>query len=421
MTIVSGAQSPRGGFGRSSIASSGLTQSTLVSNSIEQGTTLNCTQMGILGLESLERSIQFWEDSLSRLRTNSELLPEDEQNNTERTIVHLEDILDAAYVLQRKTEELFLHENSILYGESDKASYRLKSVSSMESFLSAEDFLSDDDEITHSLENAGVYDAQGDGIFPLYEAALRLVESGAVPYRSLKTDMVGCKYGDQEYLAKLHCLRGAFSRVVSDPEKRVWIAAKGKEVLIEIMLKADKDPKEFEASFDAMVSWSLEPANWALTESELKDRGLRALTFYDIVLDFIFLDAFEDLEAPPASVLAVTQNRWLSNSFKETALSTAVWSVLKTKRRWLRYGDGFVAHFYDLSEHIMPTLAWGFLGPPSLLQDFCNFFKDKFLEFLQALFSFDKVRYSTLDDLAHDVVVKMEEMHTVIMQRLQLG
>jgi hypothetical protein len=68
------------------------------------------------------------------------------------------------------------------------------------------------------------------------------------------------------------------------------------------------------------VSWCQESSNWGLTESELKDRGLRALTFYDIVLDFIFLDAFEDLEAPPASVLAVTQNRWLSNSFKVNAI-----------------------------------------------------------------------------------------------------
>ena len=65
-----------------------------------------------------------------------------------------------------------------------------------------------------------------------------------------------------------------------------------------------------------MVNWSQDPCNWGALETELKDRGLRALTFYDIVLDFIFLDAFEDLEAPPASCLAVIQNRWLSTSFK---------------------------------------------------------------------------------------------------------
>lgn len=42
------------------------------------------------------------------------------------------------------------------------------------------------------------------------------------------------------------------------------------------------------------------------------------MSFYDIVLDFILMDAFEDLENPPSSVLAVLRNRWLSDSFKET-------------------------------------------------------------------------------------------------------
>lgn len=110
----------------------------------------------------------------------------------------------------------------------------------MESFLSAEDFLSDDEEITLSLQSAGFDTELKNETFPLYEAALRLVEAGTVPYRSLKTEFVGCKYGDQEYLAKLHCLRGAFSRIISDPEKKNWIAKNGKEVLVEIMVKADK-------------------------------------------------------------------------------------------------------------------------------------------------------------------------------------
>ena len=42
------------------------------------------------------------------------------------------------------------------------------------------------------------------------------------------------------------------------------------------------------------------------------------LNFYDIVIDFILFDAFDDLENPPSSVTTVVQNRWLSNGFKET-------------------------------------------------------------------------------------------------------
>lgn len=62
---------------------------------------------------------------------------------------------------------------------------------------------------------------------------------------------------------------------------------------------------------------------WSYSSGSL---GLRAaclpqvvcMSFFDIVLDFILMDAFEDLENPPSSVLAVLRNRWLSDSFKET-------------------------------------------------------------------------------------------------------
>ena len=45
---------------------------------------------------------------------------------------------------------------------------------------------------------------------------------------------------------------------------------------------------------------------------------MKKFTFYDVLLDFILLDAFDDLENPPKSVVAVVQNQWLSNGFKET-------------------------------------------------------------------------------------------------------
>lgn len=57
--------------------------------------------------------------------------------------------------------------------------------------MSAEDFLSDDDDITMSLKSVKFDMASKSIIFPLYEAALRHVENGAVPYRSLRTDLAG--------------------------------------------------------------------------------------------------------------------------------------------------------------------------------------------------------------------------------------
>lgn len=77
-----------------------------------------------------------------------------------------------------------------------------------------------------------------------------------------------------------------------------------------------------------MLEFVRDADNWTSIEEELRARGVKALTFFDIVLDYILMDAFEDLESPPSSVTAVVQNRWLSDGFKETALATAVWYVI---------------------------------------------------------------------------------------------
>lgn len=69
-----------------------------------------------------------------------------------------------------------------------------------------------------------------------------------------------------------------------------------------------------------MLSWAKNDTHWQDAEVELSARGVKKMTFYDIVLDYILMDAFEDLESPPASVIAVIQNRWLSKGFKETVI-----------------------------------------------------------------------------------------------------
>lgn len=63
---------------------------------------------------------------------------------------------------------------------------------------------------------------------------------------------------------------------------------------------------------------------WSEVERELSLKGVKAMTFFDVVLDYILMDAFEDLESPPSSVTAVVQNRWLSNGFKESVIYSRV-------------------------------------------------------------------------------------------------
>lgn len=167
------------------------------------------------------------------------------------------------------------------------------------------------------------------------------------------------------------------------------------------------------------------------------------MNFYDVLIDFILLDAFEDVEKPLPPIRAIVQNRWVSASFRETvsiwilifsilwyfqhdyqlflkAIGTAVWSALAGKRRMLKYDRGFLAHFYAISEHVIPVLAWGFLGSEGSLRSTCHYFRDQVIEFLVDIFNFFKVRYTTVDDLAADILREMKLRVDNINQRLSL-
>ncbi|XP_061208787.1 mitoguardin 2 isoform X2 [Neopsephotus bourkii] len=236
-----------------------------------------------------------------------------------------------------------------------------------------------------------------------YEEALQLVKEGKVACRTLRTELLGC-YSDQDFLAKLHCVRQAFQELLEDESNQLFFGEVGKQMVIGLMTKAEKNPKAFLESYEEMLHYALKQETWPTTQLELEGRGVVCMSFFDIVLDFILMDAFEDLENPPSSVLAVLRNRWLSDSFKETALATACWSVLKAKRRLLMVPDGFISHFYSVSEHVSPVLAFGFLGPKQQLSEVCSFFKHQIVQYLKDMFDLDNVRYTTVQSLAEDIL-----------------
>lgn len=81
--------------------------------------------------------------------------------------------------------------------------------------------------------------------------------------------------------------------------------------------------------YEAMLLFLQDPNNWPAIEKELELRNVKAMTFYDVVLDFIILDAFKDLDSPPTSVTAVVQNRFLSNGFKETVIIVFACAIMR--------------------------------------------------------------------------------------------
>ncbi|XP_007475178.1 mitoguardin 2 isoform X1 [Monodelphis domestica] len=375
------------------------------------------------GMELFEEALQKWEqalsigqrrdststptpwDNLKSPETISEVLSEPESQKKEFA-EKLESLLHRAYHLQEEFGSTFPSDSMLLDLERTlmlpltEGSLRLQeddedSLSSEDSFFSAA-------ELFDSLQ-IGDLPFQLSRPAAAYEEALQLVKEGKVLCRTLRTELLGC-YSDQDFLAKLHCVRQAFQGLLQDESNQLFFGEVGKQMVTGLMTKAEKNPKGFLESYEEMLSYALRPETWPTTQLELEGRGVVCMSFFDIVLDFILMDAFEDLENPPSSVLAVLRNRWLSDSFKETALATACWSVLKAKRRLLMVPDGFISHFYSVSEHVSPVLAFGFLGPKPQLAEVCTFFKHQILYYLKDMFDLDNVRYTTVQSLSEDIL-----------------
>ncbi|XP_048200314.1 mitoguardin 2 [Perognathus longimembris pacificus] len=377
----------------------------------------------VQGMELFEEALQKWEqaltvgqrgdgsstptpgDNLRNLEIESEALSEPESQRREFA-EKLESLLHRAYHLQEEFGSTFPSDSMLLDLERTlmlpltEGSLRLRaddedSLTSEDSFFSA----------TELFESLQVRD------FPIplsrpaaaYEEALQLVKEGQVTCRTLRTELLGC-FSDQDFLAKLHCVRQAFEGLLEDKSNQLFFGEVGRQMVAGLMTRAEKSPKGFLESYEEMLSYALRPETWATTRLELEGRGVVCMSFFDIVLDFILMDAFEDLENPPSSVLAVLRNRWLSDSFKETALATACWSVLKAKRRLLMVPDGFISHFYSVSEHVSPVLAFGFLGPKPQLAEVCAFFKHQIVHYLRDMFDLDNVRYTSVPALAEDIL-----------------
>nr|XP_015798542.2 mitoguardin 2 isoform X1 [Nothobranchius furzeri] len=383
---------------------------------------VNAENLYLMGMELFEEALQKWEQALNiRHQSQSascnnslalqaaacEDVPTAEAQNKAFS-EKLETLLHRAYHLQEDfgssipTESVladFAESEGTLLLPQVESFHRPRdddatTISSEDSFFSAAELLDNMtlDEIYPPMKPAA-----------LYEEALFLVREGKVKFRSLRTELLEC-YGDQDFLAKLHCVRQAFQMLLLDETHRTFFMETGKQMIAGLVVKANKSPKAFLESYEDMLLYTQREETWPVTQMELEARGVVCMNFFDIVLDFILMDAFEDLESPPSSVIAVLRNRWLSDSFKETALATACWSVLKAKRRLLLVPDGFISHFYAISEHVSPVLAFGFLGPRQHLSEVCTIFKQQIVQYLKDMFDHDKVRFSTAQCLAEDVL-----------------
>jgi len=386
-----------------------------VSESVDLQSPLSPQQLRALGVESLEVAIDYWEDALAAFQSNSGVAALLASEETE-FCRSLERVLKAAYVLR---EHLFSQHSGEFHSDAaalvdsapsfSRSTFSL-AVSDADSFASALDDIGDLDDFELAID---------DSLPRLYQGSMKQLDEHGIPCRVLRTQLVNCQ-NDIEYLCKLHCIRLACQGMFHQDETKQWFIREGRSLLCDLLTLAerDEDVSQLTVAFDAMIQFVEDDSQRYKMAEEMEQRGVKSLTFFDVVLDFILMDSFEDITDPPPTVLAVIGNRWLSYGVKERAIRNAVWMILRAKRRRLKYPDGFMSHFYAISEHLSPVLAMGFLGPESNLKRSCIFFKEQVEGFLADLFNFEQVNYSTVEDMLSDVWTLAKHRREAIAQQM---
>lgn len=254
--------------------------------------------------------------------------------------------------------------------------------------------------------------------FQIYQDQLAIVDTVPVP-RTDRTFQLFCE-SREEFLAKVACLRNAFQDIIYDNDNCFFFISSGKEILTNLLSHTPNDLENCLNAYDNLLSYVADESNHEDIEREIKLRKIPVLSFYDLVIDYIILESLDDLENPPAVVSSIVSNTWVSSKFRQSACQSAVSTALKYKRSQLKIPGGFFAHFYSVLDFLSPTLAWGFLGSDEELQSRCEFLKESLLGLARDLFSFDRVRYTSYNDLKTDIMSVVRERYCDLTEKLSI-
>lgn len=254
--------------------------------------------------------------------------------------------------------------------------------------------------------------------FKIYQDQLAIVDSIPMP-RSDRTIQLFCE-SQEEFLAKVACLRNAFQDIIYDNDNCHFFINGGREILKTLLAHSPNDLENCLAAYEKLLSFVADESNHADIEREISMRKIPVLSFYDLVVDYIILESLDDLENPPSVVSSIVSNTWVSAKFRQSACQSAVSTALKYKRSQLKSQDGFFAHFYSVLDFLSPTLAWGFLGSDEDLKFRCEFLKESLLGLCRDYFSFDSVRYTSYQDLKSDIMTVTRERYWDLSEKLSI-
>lgn len=250
-----------------------------------------------------------------------------------------------------------------------------------------------------------------------YVYGLRLAEKNQVTYKKLRTKLLHCT-SDTDYLAKLSCIRNACDEVLGSEEKKEFLKRISRAIAERFLERASKDTARFIGAFDRMNVLLADEHNWPMINEELLSAGIKSPSVYNVGIDFMLLEGFEILDAPPSAMKTILQNRWFSEAFREQALNKAVSCALRVRRATTKHQDGFLTTFLALIEDMAPIFAWGILGPDSPVKPMCLFLKDSVLDFARSLYDLKRTDYSSLTALTHDVDRQVNDLLRTIVKEM---
>ena len=134
----------------------------------------------------------------------------------------------------------------------------------------------------------------------IYADALREVRSGRVRCRKERIAITGSTDMD-DFLSRLACVRQATDLIMCRPEVASSIIPACRELMSRVLARAGDDPVPFQTGFDEITRYvsSLNLNADGVKEGlarELAREKIESFSFFDIVIDFTLLDAFDDVE-----------------------------------------------------------------------------------------------------------------------------
>ena len=384
-------------------------------------TTRSPPELLLYGLESLKRSIRLFEEARNKLVMSDESFGSASRENS--TDSELEFILCKAKQLQDDLDsylkEAFPDDNTLVPDIRSPEDMNASSSGDRHLMVQSPVRLSRHDS-TNSLATTitmPFYDIEPNlHFFKLYTQALDNYSNILEP-RTDRWKQMSCD-SHEEFIAKVQCMRMAFGQILEQEENRQYFSQLGQEILEIVLSHSPKDPTACLIAYQEMLDYVSDPDHKSDIMSEVSVRNIPGNSFYDLVLDYMILESFDDLANPPSAVTSVANNRWLSSGFRELALQTAVSAVLKHKKSKLPIKGGFFDHFYNILEHVSPILAWGFLGSDIELKLKCNLIKDAIMNLCRSYFSFDRVRYTSLNDLTEDILRVTDQEYENLQKQL---